>query len=801
MRSSQTLRVSCAIGVVKLAPLAMWVSLALASPTQAAESTWPRQFDSPAGSFVIYQPQPENLTGDLLTGRTAFSLQRSGDDNPIFGVLWFTEHIQIDRDSSTVTPRDFDVTKVRLPGITPADATRYEHLVETEASRWDLAGSIEELKVGLASAEKERASVANLDNAPPLIRFVYERAILVVYDGPPDLEPIAGTRLERVANTPFAVVYDPTTRSYYLNGANLWYVATDPLGPWVDLANPPRAVAEAVPPDTSSDDQVDGPPPRVVTATVPTELIAIDGQPEYASLVGDELLYVTNTESDVVREVRTQRLYVLIAGRWYRAESTRGPWEFVRGDSLPASFARVPPDSPKGHILASVAGTDQADDAVADAEIPQTSAIRRNGAFFEVIYDGPARFEPIEGTDMEYAVNTDAEVIRADLRYFACDQGAWYVAGTPYGPWSVSDTRPLGVDDILPECPLYDVRYVYVYDSTPDVVYMGYLPAYVGSYPYYGCVVYGTGFRYRSWRSHQHYYPRPWTWGCLPRYNPWLSRWSFGYSYGSGFFRVAARWASGTRSPVVRRWFGPGGFHRPLVGEDRTPLRKRPPEHQPARVADRLPMNLYRRTRNSVRVDPVASRRALIPIARPAPRSPWRPNDVFAGRDGKVYRREAGGSWKVNVGRAWRPTVLGRNVPGTPAPSGRDAANRSRSWGGRGVEAPPQPTPTFPTTQPPHREWPPAPRPSAPPVSPDPGDLEREFRGRERAGNGGAASPAPARDPAPRQDSSPLPGPQSPSRPAPPPPTTPLPQTQPAAPQTQPAPQPPQQQLPPASKP
>jgi len=178
MRASQPVGVPCAIGFAKaFAPLAVLGALALVGPAHAADSTWPRQFDSAAGSFVIYQPQPENLNGDLLTGRTAFSLQKSGDENPIFGVLWFTQHIGIDRDSSTVTPRDFDVTKVRLPGITPEDGTRYEKLVEKEAMRWDLSGSIDELKAGLASAEKERAShywalvtVAWISSASPAVR-------------------------------------------------------------------------------------------------------------------------------------------------------------------------------------------------------------------------------------------------------------------------------------------------------------------------------------------------------------------------------------------------------------------------------------------------------------------------------------------------------------------------------------------------------------------------------------------------------------------------------------------------------
>jgi len=166
-----------------LATMVVVATLALARPACASDPAWPRQFESPSGSFVIYQPQPEDLSGDLLTGRAAFSLQKSGDANPTYGVLWFTERIAIDRDSSTVTARSLDVTKVRLPGITRAEAGRYEKLVEAEAARWDLSGSLEELQAGLAASEKERASVAGLDNDPPRILFAYERAILVVARG------------------------------------------------------------------------------------------------------------------------------------------------------------------------------------------------------------------------------------------------------------------------------------------------------------------------------------------------------------------------------------------------------------------------------------------------------------------------------------------------------------------------------------------------------------------------------------------------------------------------------------------
>ena len=763
-----------------LAAIAAAASLAVVVPARGDDAGWPRQFDSSSGSFVIYQPQPEELNGNVLTGRAAFSLKKSDDSTRTYGVLWYTEEIAIDRDSSTVTARDLDVTKVRLPGITPGEASRYEGLVETQAAGWDLSGSLEELQAGLAAAEKERASVAGLDNEPPKILFRDRLSILVVYDGAPTLKPIEGSKLQRVANTPYAVVFDPRDRRYYLNGANLWYRATDPLGPWTDIPSPPAAVRDIVPPDTSSFDQVEGPRPDVLTATEPTELIATDGPPRYAPLVDDELLYVTNTESDVVLEVGTQDLYVLLSGRWFRAPSTDGPWTFVRGDELPASFARVPLDSPKGNILASVAGTDQADDAVADAEIPQTSAIQRDDQSFTVVYDGDPVFAQIEGTELEYAVNTDAEVILADDRYYACDQGVWYVSDDPEGPWIVSDTRPVGIEDIPPSCPVYDVRYVYVYDSTPDVVYVGYLPGYLGCYPYYGTVVYGTGYRYGSWRSRHHYYPRRFTWGFHARYNQWLSRWSFGFTYSSGFLRVGTRWRSDAqvgRSSTRSKWFGPGGYRRPLVARDMALLRTRPPGRVRQRVSDGLPANVYNRSENLGRVDRTATRIPTPSIARPIPRPVPAPDNVFAGKDGNVYRRDPKG-WQVRKGTAWKPASLPVTPPAVPTPGGRERASRpstqpvvpeaSRQRNEPAVESPTpqrdhpperparpseQPTPPRERTSPPReRPTPPPERPAPQPERPSPGNLEREYRARERSDRRDDSDTPPTARPEPQRE-------------------------------------------------
>jgi hypothetical protein len=98
------------------------------------------------------------------------------------------------------------------------------------------------------------------------------------------------------------------------------------------------------------------PKPRIIVATQPAELIVSTGPPTYSSLVGNELLYMSNTEADVVMDVPSHQYYVLLSGRWFTGKSLTGPWTYVPPNELPKSFANIPAESDKGYLLASVAG-------------------------------------------------------------------------------------------------------------------------------------------------------------------------------------------------------------------------------------------------------------------------------------------------------------------------------------------------------------------------------------------------------------------------------------------------------------
>jgi hypothetical protein len=182
--------------------------------------------------------------------------------------------------------------------------------------------------------------------------------------------------------------------------------------------------------------------PVIVTATEPTELVVTQGPPNWKTTAGGKLLYVENTETPWIRETEGKDNYLLIAGRWFKSPSLQGPWTFARPDSLPAVFQEIPAESPIGGVRSSIALTVEAQDALLDLEIPQTTAVQRSQATLAVKYDGEPKFTPIPGTSVAYATNTASQVLQVGGAFYACDNAVWFKATSAQGPWVVADSIP-----------------------------------------------------------------------------------------------------------------------------------------------------------------------------------------------------------------------------------------------------------------------------------------------------------------------------------------------------------------------
>jgi hypothetical protein len=551
--------------IFMLAIASTLLAVDVTAKAKEAETGWPRILEASRGhSVVVYEPRVTSFQGRELKCNAAASIQPPDDAEPTFGAIWFTAELEADSDGKAVRIEQLEVTSVKFPENTPQLEENIAAIVERELPKSDRPWPLDRIYAGLEAEKNERATAAKIRNDAPEILVSTSPAVLLAYQGEPQIQPVSNSELSLVVNTAHLVVYDGGGKNYYLAHGSYWYQAREVMGPWEAIANPPSNVL-AMKPSDSVEGVGDGPrldsAPEVITSTKPAELIVFDGKPQFETVEETDLLYVTNSDKDVLKDLDSQKYYVLLSGRWFSSATLNGHWSFVPSDKLPEDFANIPRGSEIAHLRASVAGTPEAEEAVLSARVPIIEAVdRKEKAPVQVKYDGDPEFRRLKETNIAYAVNTSSSVFRQEDRYYLCEDAVWYVSDSPEGPWAVSNERPEGLEELPAENPHYHTKYVQIYDSTPDVVYVGYTPGYFGCYPYHGSVIYGTGWYYDPWYGHA-YYPYPATWGFgISYWGGWGFGFyaSFGWGYGGyygypGYYHGYPAYCGG--------YYGPGGYY------------------------------------------------------------------------------------------------------------------------------------------------------------------------------------------------------------------------------------------------
>jgi hypothetical protein len=725
------------------APQAQPAVPAAAQPAAPADGGWPQSFQEGDLTFLVYQPQLDSWEDDRISARQAVAVQKSGEEAKSYGVVWLTARTDVDKEAGRVRLYELRIPKVSFPGDEKSAPAWREALQKRLLGEMEM--SLERLQMALAvtAAEKTQKGV-KVRNDPPVILFREKPAMLIYVDGKEALRPLEGTGLERVLNTRPLVVRDPASGRFYLRLLDGWMEADALDGPWRIAQAAPASLAAALawaqknekvvdlleakpaevdPAEAEGAEKVEPPSlakgqaPEIIVAHKPAELVVTDGAPNLAPVEKTGLLYWTNTRSDVVVDSKSGQTFVLLAGRWFSARTTAGPWTFVPADKLPKEFASIPEDGPKSNVLASVAGTPQSKEAMIANSVPQTATVKKSEARFTPSYDGGApRLQAIEGTSLQYAVNSPTPVIQVTpTSWYACVNGVWFTSRDAAGPWAVATSVPAAIYAIPPSSPLHYVTYVKIYGSTAETVTVGYTPGYMGTVTTTTVVVYGTGYVYPPYIGPTVWYGPPVTYGFGVHvvYSPWTG-WHMGFGYGwyaPGFhvgFGVGPWWGP---MPIYRPPFYPmyrppyPGYRPPYPGY-RPPYAGypgyRPPPpggypgaRPPGGTAPAPPPGGARppggtapapRPPSSINTGNVygqwggAAARPAQPAAgtRPGtmPAGPGaRPStgDVYAGRDGSVYRPSQGGGWEKHGQGGWQ------NAPQAQQQMGREQA--ARQWG------------------------------------------------------------------------------------------------------------------------
>ena len=707
-----------------------------AGATQAkprVDEAWPRKATRGDETISMYQPQLEVWKDDELHAYAALALESKTKSTTKYGVVWFTARTEVDKVNRQVTLDNFQITKVKFPTMETKE-TEYQTFLQAKLPGKSKVIALDRLEAALAASDSEQAGAEafQVNNDPPKVIFATKPSLLVLIDGPPRYRDVGGTDLQLMLNTRATIFLDTKKNEYYLNVMDGWLKAPDLMaGAWSYTSKIPddmkeitkgiqenqkAKAAEGSTPSSLKEADKAGKIPSIYVSLSPAELLTTEGAPQYEVIADTGLEFVKNTTANIFRETGSLDYYILLSGRWFRSKSLEGGlWAFVDGKNLPEKFAAIPENNSKAGVLASVPGTGPAKEALIANSIPQTATITRSEAHLKVEYDGDPQFKNIEGTELQYAVNTATPVIQVDDKnYYAVANAVWFVGAAPLGPWAVATSVPAAIYSIPPSSSLHYVTYVKVYRSTPDVVYVGYTPGYYGTVvsSTTTTVVYGTGWYYPPYVGH-YWYGAPYTYGVgvastwssgtgwsitigvgytygYPYYYPWWGPWGYygaccwgpawGYGYGGyASANVYGRWGNSAYASTGAAWANP--YSGNYGGASRTAFQNT--QRGTVGVAGRgANANIYTGNavagRGAVGYNPntgivagggagyasnvytgqgTAGRGGFAYNTNTGAGVAAGSNNIYAGKDGNVYRYDRqSGNWSQNSGNGWKST-------------------------------------------------------------------------------------------------------------------------------------------------
>lgn len=613
---------------LRLSALTLLVMSALCTAQQADELEYPKVVQLNGNVLQIHHPVIDRWDRfRTVEGWIPIEVQLAGSNTRYVGAVRARARSQVDLARRIVRLSDQEVLEVRFSNTAVPEAARemaghavgkQPHNVVLDALLHALASDFE--------VPRQSPTPGMLNEQPPRIVVSEEPAQLLLIDKQPVAAPITGTGLEFVVNTDWKLFHQPVTGNWYVLNRGAWQthsmLATGGWNTTTELPDDFRLLAlgdewqeirEAYPARMPEQQ-----PPPFIVSLEPTELVIIDGPARLAPAGDEGLSYVTNTDRDLFQLDR--RWYLLLAGRWFVADALAGDWAAVR--DLPAAFGSLPESHPRTRVRAAIPGTVESVVSMMEAVLPRRRSVTaEEGAALSVAYAGTPRFESIEGTTLERAVNSPSYVFQHNNFYYLCHDAAWFLSRQPAGPWSPAHAVPDEIYRIPASDPAYFVTFVRpvaAQDDHPGGAWFEHNSGYLGEFSTGVSVVQGTGWYYS-----------PWLW-----YDP-VGRpvyWSHPYTYG---------WRMNGYGPHGNRFYYHGGWGpQQRITLDSEPVGVGGNAYDPAFQDPRLARPGY----DYSTID--EQRRQAQGAALNAD------DDYYTDRAGNVYRQDQG-QWSQHTGDGW----------------------------------------------------------------------------------------------------------------------------------------------------
>ena len=651
---------------------------------KATDRGWPRGYSLPSeAQIMIYEPQIASWENQKhLVAFAAVSYVAKGEQKPALGTLKLETDTEVSTEQRLVKFNTIKISETNFQTLSKEQTQEIVSEIEKNLPPEDRFIALDRVLAFLDKSTINPKNVQGLKSDPPRIILTETPSVLVSFDGDPIWSPIKDNELKFAVNTNWDIFQHQPTGMFYLRNDTSWLRATDLKGYWSRAGKLPDSFSKLPDDDNWKDVKANLPGaaakslPKVYVTNDPTELILIDGPPKYVPVPNTGLLWISNTESDLFRMGQNGPVYYLVAGRWFTAPGLGGYWTFAT-PNLPEDFRRISVEHPRSRVLASVPGTQQAAEAVLLAEIPQIARVNKKELKApDVTYQGEPQYQQIQGTALQRAANTDKEIIKVGDMYYMCYQGVWFSSNSPTGPWAIAESVPKDIYQIPPSSPSYPVTYVTVEKDDDDdddwvtyAAYAGYSGLMIG----WGCTVWGSGWYYPPYYWYGGYYPvyYPYwrTYGYGAWYNPYTGIYGtagriYGPYGGAGF---GARYNPSTGT-YARGAFAYGPYGARGAAQAYNP---RTGTYAATRQGSSVYgswgsthvqrgddwVNTKRFTNNSGQTTRVTrgDQGGMVSRRGPDGRSfvGSKGDNVYAGRDGNVYRRDGSGNWSKWENGSW----------------------------------------------------------------------------------------------------------------------------------------------------
>jgi hypothetical protein len=190
--------------------------------------------------------------------------------------------------------------------------------------------------------------------------------------------------------------------------------------------------------------QVNNDPPKVIFTTKPSLLVLIDGPPRYKD-VGTNLQQILNTRATILRDTKENEYYLSVMDGWLQTpDLLAGPWSFT--SKIPDDMRGIAKGILEQQKAKAEEGTTPPSLSQANKEGKVPWIYVSVGPAELLVTEGPAQFEIIPGTELEYVRNTTANIFRdtRKLDYYILLAGRWFGSKSlENGPWEFVDGKSL----------------------------------------------------------------------------------------------------------------------------------------------------------------------------------------------------------------------------------------------------------------------------------------------------------------------------------------------------------------------